>query len=261
MTETSAQRKLGRGAKQIKALFEETDAYCDADAYVFETKRERRAPNEVVCRCYSIERTAPSDEWPLVAGEAIQNVRAALDHSVWAAWRSVRKNTGDGGHTQFIISNDPDGFSRQAWRLKGVPAPVRELMERSQPYNRWPEAPERDTLAILRDLSNADKHRALAVVACAVSFEMVGVGQGVTIENWHVASGKRLGHDTTEVSSFIAVSDGQSDPMGVAPDFSYDVRIEGYPLGILKGVVHAVFEIVTECETGSPPNPFAPYPL
>jgi hypothetical protein len=92
-------------------------------------------------------------------------------------------------------------------------------------------------------------------------FEMVGVSDGVKLEQWNPATGKRLGKDRAEVASFIAISDAQFDPMQVSPDFTYDVAIEGMSLDMLKGFVHVVFEIVVEAETGSRPHPFAPYPL
>jgi hypothetical protein len=260
---TSAQRKLARGVEQVKTLESEAEAFVGAKAYTFDTKRERRAPNEIFCRCYATERIAPPDHWPLLAGEAIHNLRSALDHAVWQAWRDVKTNTGDGGHTQFVICDSPGDFKKANWHLEGVPAPVRAIVERAQPYNRWPQAPTQEPLAVLRALSNADKHRTLAIVAGDVSFEMVGIGaSGITIEGWDPASGKRLGNGTTEISSFTARSaNGEINEMDVQPSFTYGVRIEWVRLAYLKGVVHDIFEILTEIETGAKPNPFAPYPL
>lgn len=262
MPETSsAQRKLAWGVESVKTLQAEADTYGSSKAYVFDTEREPRSPNEVHFRCFATEVQAPPDHWPLVASDAIQNIRSALDHCVWAAWRSVDQNTGKGNHTQFILLTDPDDWERQEWHLKGVPDPVRTLVKESQPYNRWPEAPANDTLAILATLSNTDKHRTLSVVAAAVVFEMVGVPEGVKIEGWNPAGGKRLGEGRTEIADFVAVSDAEFDPMKVSPDFTYDVTVEGLALPMLKGFVHDVFEIVVEAETGSRPHPFAPYPL
>lgn len=262
MAKTSAQRKLARGVKHVKTIQEEAEAFIDAEAYIFETKRERRAPDEVFCRCYATERIAPPDHWPLLAGEAIQNLRSALDHAVWSAWRSVKENTGDGGHTQFPICDDADKFAALQWRLEGVPEAVRAIIENAQPYNRHPPAPSRDIFAVHRELSNTDKHRALAVVAGDVEFEMIG-SNSATIENWNIATGKRLSEGTTEISSFTAKSiDGSElDEMDVQPSFTYGIRIEGVRLDTLRGIVNIVYEVVTEIETGSKPNPFAPYPL
>jgi hypothetical protein len=263
VTQTSAQRKLARGVEQVRTLNEEAEAFIDAEAYVFRTERERRAPDEIFCRCYATERIAPPDHWPLLAGEAIQNLRSALDHAVWQAWRSVKENTGDGDHTQFLICDSPAKFRALKWRLEGVPEAVRAIIERSQPYNRMPQAPARDILAIHRSLSNADKHRTLAVVAGDVEFEMIGHNANVVIEEWSLATGKRLGEGTTEVSSFVARSEDGSelDEMDVQPSFTYDIRVEWVRLDFLRGVVNVVYETLTEIETGSGPNPFGSYPL
>ena len=258
---SSAQRKLAWGVEGVKTLQAEADSYRGRQAYVFDTEREARSPHEVQFRCFATEIEAPPDHWPLAAGDAIQNIRSALDHCVWAAWKVANPNAADGNHTQFLLLTDPDDWKRQKRRLEGVPEPVRALVKRSQPYNRWQQAPASDTLAILARLSNSDKHRALRVVAAAVMFEMVGVPDGVKLEQWKPATGKRLGEGRAEVASFVAVSNREFDPMQVSPDFTYDVTIEGMSLDMLKGFVHDVFEIVVEAETGSRPHPFATYPL
>jgi hypothetical protein len=207
-------------------------------------------------------RTPIPDHWSLLAGEAIQNLRAALDHSVWRAWRDVKENTGNGDHTQFPICDSPGRFKSSARHLEGVPGPVRAAIERAQPYNGWPQEPALTMLSILRELSNADKHRALAVIATTVDFEMIGVGDRVKIEEWNVATGKPLPIGAAEISSFIArAREGEVNEMDVQPSFTYDVRIESLRLPVFRGLVTDVFEALTEIETGASPHPFAPYPL
>jgi hypothetical protein len=262
VTVTSAQRKLARGVEQVKALQAEAEAFGRSEAYIFDTKRERRAPNEIFCRCYATERVAPPDHWPMLAGEAIQNLRSALDHAVWQAWKNVQTNTGDGDHTQFVICDSPGDLSKSSWHLKGVPAPVRTVIKEAQPYKRWPQDPSHEFLAVLRDLSNMDKHRTLTVIGANVTFEMLGAAGEYEVEGWDYASGKRLGKGTTEISSFLVRrTDGELDEMSVQPSFTYGVRIEWVGIDYLKGMVHDIFVILTEIETGAKPHPFAPYPL
>ncbi len=43
---------------------------------------ESRTTNSVTYRCDATERRPPSDEWPLLAGEAIPDVRSSLDHVI-----------------------------------------------------------------------------------------------------------------------------------------------------------------------------------
>jgi hypothetical protein len=262
VAKTSAQKKLARGIQQIKRLQREAKAFVDSEPYAFEIEPERRSPNEILYRCFAIERKAPPRNWPLLAGEAIQNVRSALDHAVWAAWRGVATNTGDGNHTQFPICDDQDSWKGKQWQLKGVPSPVRTVVKRAQPYERVPQAPKLAPLANLRTLSNTDKHRTLATFASIVWFETVGVSSGVTIDEWDVAAGKRLGKGKTPISSFLATSgSGVISEVNVKPSFTYDVGIEAMPLATLAQIVQVVFEILTEIETGARPHPFATYPL
>src|SRR5688500_20305478 len=116
MTSTSAQRKVSRGIEHIKRLRDETSAFVEKDGYVFRTDHERRSPSEVVYRSIAIERVPIPDEWALLAGEAVQNLRSGLDHAVWSAWKSIPGNSGDGRHTEFPIYTDPDRFRENAPR-------------------------------------------------------------------------------------------------------------------------------------------------
>jgi hypothetical protein len=165
----------------------------------------------------------------------------------------------------YPIFTDPCEFQVLGLKhLPGIPEPVRALIEESQPYRCLPQAPTRDHLAILRTLSNIDKHRELAALPVAVEFEMIGAyGPKMTVREWRNATGKPLGHGTAEISSFIGVSETDADlgEMQMNPSFTYQVRIEGYPLDTLVVIAQRVYRSVTECETGKPLSPFATYPI
>jgi hypothetical protein len=90
--------------EQVKRLCGEVGAFENRDAYVFSAEVESRSADHIAYRCFAVEREPPSDEWALLAGEAIQNVRSALDHLVWAA---VKEPT---TRTQFPIFTDADKF-------------------------------------------------------------------------------------------------------------------------------------------------------
>jgi hypothetical protein len=93
----------------------------------------------------------------IVAGEALYNLRAALDYLVFAlAWL-------DSGqvqeHTQFPIADTGSAWRRDvASRLRGVSAQHRTALQRYQPFEgcEWTHS--------LRELSNPDKHRSLTAV-------------------------------------------------------------------------------------------------
>jgi hypothetical protein len=115
-------------------------------------------------------------------------------------------------------------------------------------------------LALLRDLSNTDKHRTLGIVASAIEFEGIGV-TGIKVTDWDHATGKLLGPGRTQISSFIARLEGDFEQRHVEPMFEYEVRLERLPVDTLRGIAHDVFRAVTECETGERPSLFAHYPL
>jgi hypothetical protein len=75
------------------------------------------------------------------------------------------------------------------------------------------------------------------------------------------ATGRPLGPGKTHISKFTASRQDADLRAGDAtPDFDYLVHLEGGPMDVLKGIVHAVYPILAECETGEPLSLFAPYP-
>lgn len=252
---TSAQRKFFRGVHHVKQLLDEADAFESRDAYAFRTHVESRSTNKIKYRSIAVEREAPPDDWPLLAGDGIQNLRAALDHVVY-------EKSGRRSGTQFPIFTDQGEFQIRGSRmLRGVPKVMKKTIEKAQPYRNYPPNPGEAMLAQLRLLSNLDKHRALTTIASAVVREGVGVSAGVRITWEKFGTDQALGSDETPVSTFIAQSTAPLDETHIEPMFGYEVRIEGRPLSLLKGIVHDVYRVLVECETGEPLSPFAPYPL
>lgn len=256
MSQTSAQLKLGWGIKRIEALSREARTFEDSNAYTPRVERDVRSPQEIEYRVFAIENQAPSPDWPLMAGEAIQSLRAALDHAVYAAAKGR-------GKTQFPIFTDPCEFQVKGRpMIRGLPKAVRALIEERQPYKRTVPHPALDPLAVLSRLSNLDKHRTLATVACAIDLPWVGVKAHVNI-SWRKVptADEPLSHDT-EVAAFTATTDTVIKEVDVDPRFTYAVRIEGRPLiETLVDLASSVYEAVTECETGRPMPIFARYPI
>jgi hypothetical protein len=253
--QTSAQRKLARGVKQVERLCREADAFENRNAYVFSKEIESRSAHKITYRCLALEREPPSDEWPLLAGEALHNIRSALDHVVYAA-------SGERSRTQFPIFTDPCEFQVLGGRmLQGVPEAIRTAIEKAQPYRTFPDAPAQAFLEQLRLLSNLDKHRTLATIASAVQHEGVGTPEGVKITWQKFATNQPLGSGQTHISTFTASFASEVEDVNVEPFFAYEVRIEGRPLAVLVGIVREAFRVLAECETGKPLSIFAAYPL
>jgi len=251
---TSAERKFVRGLEQVAAICREVKAFESANAYELRTDREVKTSGQIEYTCFAVERQAPPDHWPLLLGEAIHNLRASLDHAVWAATAPPARSS----RTAFPIASDPKKFSEQGDRIAGVPVKVRSLIEEAQPFKTNPGEPEHAWLAILADLSNADKHREITTVAAKV--EVPGFGyDGPQSDMRFIDSGEgRDLHDGTKVMAFV-VDGPQADQVAVGPFFRYEVRVEGRSLmGSLQIIAHAVWKNVSECEFGEPFPLFTP---
>jgi hypothetical protein len=183
-TMTSAQRKLKRGIEHVRTLLDEVRSYEAADAYVFDSEREIRSDTEAIYRCFADRKVAMPMHWALLAGEAIQNLRAAIDHLVY-------EKSGGRSSTSFPIFTDRREYEERApGRLKGGPEEVRTQIAEFQPFRFMPEDSRHHPLAQLSSLSNRDKHRVLSTVASAVTREGVGIPEGVDLR-WRIPAATR----------------------------------------------------------------------
>jgi hypothetical protein len=254
-TLTSAQRKLKRGVEHVQTLCREADAFEDGEAYFFESERELRSAQEAEYRCFAVQRKEMPTHWPLLAGEAIQNLRSALDHLVF-------EKSGGNRRTQFPIFTDRCEFQVLSPRyLKGVPEATRASIEEAQPYRYMPEDTAHHPLAQLSALSNLDKHRVLTTFVSAVTNEGVGIPSGAELTWTDVATNKRLGAGKAQISTFVVRTEGEVKDVKVEPMFSYEVRIERRPVGTLKWIANSAYRTMAEVDTGEKLSPLAPYPL
>lgn len=253
---TSAQRKLKRGIEHVETLCGETSAFEDGDAYLFEAERELRSPQEAVYRCFAVERKPPPGHWPLLAGEAIQNLRSALDHLVY-------EKSGGNRQTQFPIFTDACEFQVLGGRMmKGVPKAVRASIESVQPYRFMPEDAAQHPLALLSALSNLDKHRVLATIVCSVTNEGAGIPHEAELTWEDYATHKRLGAGKAHISTFVVThAKGEIEEVNVEPMFSYEVTIERRPVGTLKWIGNSVYRAFYEVEKGQKAPLFLASPL
>lgn len=109
----------------------------------------------------------------LRAGDAVHDLRSALDHLVWQL-----SLAGTGGaepsrprRVQFPISTSPEGYEHaRATALSDVSREAQDVLESYQPYHGAAGRPDNYSgpyvhqLTLLQQLSNADKHRLLTTV-------------------------------------------------------------------------------------------------
>lgn len=128
----------------------------------------------------------------ILLGEICYNLRCALDYLIFELARfdsGVVQN-----NTKFPIDDTPQKFaSNITSKLKGVSRPHIEAIETLQPYK------GRAWIAVLRDISNPDKHRVLTATGQVHIAEIVR--NGITPSVAHNVSTKRraIRPDGTEV--------------------------------------------------------------
>jgi hypothetical protein len=158
--------KLDRADEHLLAFNDEVPRFLESDPF------EMRATLDVERRRYSVQLRVlrqPPRRWAAIAGDFIQNTRAALDHLVWAL--VLLNGEEPSRQNQFrILDQEPTSTrSRQAWdqALAGVSDGAQERIALAQPYQR-DDGPEHHVLYGLREMSNTDKHRTLLVTATAI---------------------------------------------------------------------------------------------
>lgn len=125
--------------------------------------------NVLVARMFDLANADPPIQMALVAGDAVHNLRSALDHLVY---EFAVAGAASGERSEYPIFEDARVYGRDVGgRLEGVPEDVCERIESAQPFHlrdgdvwRKPSGPA-DPLAInaalrvIRRLDNTDKHR------------------------------------------------------------------------------------------------------
>jgi hypothetical protein len=109
----------------------------------------------------------PLDEWALILGDAIHNLRSALDVLVWAHVDTAALNDKQARQIAFPVWSEREAWDGGAARvLRTVPNDVVGRIEECQPFRRPPSERAGDGLHLLNGLDNTDKHR-LALTASA----------------------------------------------------------------------------------------------
>jgi hypothetical protein len=109
------------------------------------------------------------DDWALITGDILTNVRAALDHAVFLHIR-VNKPNLDRKLIQYPIE---DRKAQWENKKKWFKSPVTKVIGQSQPYRHGADFAGHP-LRALRELVNRDKHRDLVIASYAMSAFDVG---------------------------------------------------------------------------------------
>lgn len=142
--------------------------------------------------------------WSLIAGDAIHNLRSALDVAVYELGDAKSLAAKEQERVTFPLVTDPDRWADAAQRLAVLPTELVERIESVQPFQRPEGERETDALRVLHLLDIADKHR-LPLAATTVpqqvehSFEVefevepeAGVDPKVTVHMPRLTAGALL---------------------------------------------------------------------
>jgi hypothetical protein len=247
---TSARRKFNHGVELLARLVDEVDAYEDSKAYEFPTTMQMVSRRVTRMECFARERVAPREEWALLAGDIVQNLRAALDHAVWSATPAEHRTR----WTSFPICDKGDEFRQARTRSNErnacayVDEEVLTAIRRAQPYVRAKNLDDRrwEPLYRLAQLSNEDKHQTLATVACVVDEVFVVSARAAGVSFTRLATGQPLGSSDTHVATIEI--DEDAIVKSALPTFVYKVMIAGREANDLERLAHDVFRVVWECE-------------
>lgn len=219
---------MDRAKQHINALRGETKSFLERDPKPlgFRTEETAGVGEEVKYALYAVVRQEPPPELGLIAGDAIQNIRHALDYLVYELSSPRERKR---GNTQFPIFDDLSRFEAMGVpRIKSIEGDERALIERLQPYNAF-KVPRASPLFILNQLANQDKHRLLLPVAAAPNQLDTWIASGntnVRITKFWPGPAK---HDA-EILAFTAIPEDPAQDMEVQPRSGLEIQFKDIQL-------------------------------
>lgn len=159
--------KVDRAGEHVDALYAEIRHWAEGRPYTLLSEPEGPSQQH---RIYLHFRDVPpnTQHWGLLLGDAVHNLRSALDHLVYAL--AVRESGQDpplaARHLGFPITTAAEEWRGQKHtKTRGLSPEMRALVKSVQPFSSVGGDPDADLLAILSRLDIADKHRTAVPVA------------------------------------------------------------------------------------------------
>lgn len=167
--------KHRRGVEHLEQLDAEVTEYLGAEPKPYRTRGDFKRDRRQYVVVGEISKPMDDLRWGVMLGDAVHNLRSALDHLVW---QLVLLNTGKNGGPENKFPIESSG--RRYWSitkdgkasvrdraLRNVADEHRVLVDELQPYRTHPGS-RITVLGTLRDFSNFDKHRLLNPALVAV---------------------------------------------------------------------------------------------
>jgi hypothetical protein len=157
--------KIERAKQHVVDLDVALRAFYESSPYKVGAKRDPQT-RKLVYYVTSVEATPATIS--LIAGDALQNLRSALDQ---LAWQLVEANRGTPGRqTSYPVYKGANEYmaGRQA-KVQGMSQAAVDLIDATKPYKGG-----NDALWMLNELNNIDKHRLLLTVGARYGSVNVG---------------------------------------------------------------------------------------
>lgn len=163
--------KQNRALVQIEQLNKLVSSWVKESSMIIDSElREERLGVRVIFKGFT--KPAPLDEWGLLTGECIHNIRSSLDNLAFALARLRCDPPDNPNKISFPIYKDQAFFLKNGRRnIDQLPADAALLIEKIQPFQRYSsgqgDSPDKDPLTLLQELNNADKHQIPSIVFLA----------------------------------------------------------------------------------------------
>jgi hypothetical protein len=179
-----ARLKTRRAHNLLVGLEKRVQRFIDSDPYAIYSLKDPHAREHVIF--LKVTKAPRLHDWAIVAGDAVHNLRSALDHVVWELTiRGLGKPpfplTKDWRRIEFPVfrerrvylygpnpNSTKEGVSGSGlYKIRSIDPRFYALFDSLQPFHDGPKR-DRNLLQVLQELDLIDKHRALPVLLSVV---------------------------------------------------------------------------------------------
>jgi hypothetical protein len=157
--------KIRRAQTHFEGLYAEVDAFLNTDPPPYRIVADDDPNSRDRVYRMEIVNPPPAIEWGVVVGDVIHNLRSGLDHLAYALCLASAPTEEPPSGTEFPIFVSEDRFNSRdrgggLYKIRGIAQDAQEAIRELQPYLHG-EAAKSQSLWLLQEMSNIDKHRYL----------------------------------------------------------------------------------------------------
>ena len=236
--------KLKRAQKHLVDIQKELRQYSDSKPY--EVVRLEPTKKQPLRWRYVLSITEPPNPMlPIMVGDFVHNLRAALDHFVAnyvpanrsrnAYFPMLQRDIWERDSVGHLLRTNRDARRSYKSATKGLPDLALAAVEAVQPYHLHVAGFGQTPLGILSRLENADKHRDLIPISVDVRLSLLLLIRNEIVIHETLPEGKFV-QEGTVVAAFTAAPDLQESEVHVQVSGPLHISIKLPALGGGKGV-------------------------